>query len=102
MTLYKGCLECAIIALRLAERPESPGATMNEATPTQTVPTGDPTQICKGHKRPATLPGQIRTPKRSTRAMKDDVKSTVDKERDENNNDVENHFVEVKRPRDRR
>ncbi|CAB0029878.1 unnamed protein product [Trichogramma brassicae] len=99
--LYTGCLEQAIIALRLAGHPESPGTTMIEAAPTQTVPTEVPTQIRKGHKQPATSPGQNRTPKRSTRTTRDDVKSTADRELDDNKNDVEDDFAEVKRRRDR-
>ncbi|CAB0040460.1 unnamed protein product [Trichogramma brassicae] len=78
--LYTGCLERAIITLHLAGRPELPGTTMNEATPTQTAPTAVPAQNRKGYKRPASLLGPIKTPKRSTRATREDVRSTVDKD----------------------
>ncbi|CAB0037837.1 unnamed protein product [Trichogramma brassicae] len=105
ISLYTGCLERAIIALRLAGRPELPGSVTSETTLTPTASSAVSDQNRKGRKRPASSPGTNRTPKRSSGSAcptRSDAKTIVDKVQNDNNITVENDFVEVKRRRDRR
>ncbi|KAL7290734.1 hypothetical protein TKK_0015486 [Trichogramma kaykai] len=66
ITLYTGCLERAIIALRLAGRPELPGSATSETTLTPTASSVVSDRNRKGRKRPASSPGPNKTPKRSS------------------------------------